>query len=132
MLTPRTPQDLIEGFLASRALTSSGSLPATPAGGFLPNQAPRSFCFWGVLGGYLRNRLSDLGVAVGRAGQLLHMHSPLNRGRIALEPVRDKDFVLLVLAGRKDVGALDCLLEVTEDVVDDDDSLGGVGRARHI
>ena len=55
--TPRMPQDLMEWFLASRALTNSGSFWATPPGGFLPKKAPRFFCFSGVLGGYLGCRL---------------------------------------------------------------------------
>lgn len=36
------------------------------------------------------------------------------------------------MAGRKDIGALDCLVKVTENVVDDDDSLGGIGRASNV
>jgi hypothetical protein len=47
------PQDLMAGCLASRALTTSGSLWAVPAGGFLAKKAPRFFCFSGVVGGYL-------------------------------------------------------------------------------
>lgn len=52
-LTPRMPHDLIEGYLALSDLTSSGSLSATLVGGNLAKKAPRSFCFWGVSGGYL-------------------------------------------------------------------------------
>lgn len=53
-LTPMMPHDFTEGCLAPRAFTNSGSLPATPAGGFLPKKEPRLFCFSGVSGGYLR------------------------------------------------------------------------------
>lgn len=51
--TPRTPHDLIEGYLASSALTNPGSFSATPPGGFLPKKAPRFFCFSALSGGYL-------------------------------------------------------------------------------
>lgn len=59
-------------------------------------------------------------------------NAPLNGARLALEPVRDEDLVLLPGAGREDVGALDSLVKVAKNVVDDDDSLGGVGRASHV
>ena len=39
------PHDLMEGFWALAALTYSGSLLTTEVGGYLPNQAPRSFFF---------------------------------------------------------------------------------------
>lgn len=59
-------------------------------------------------------------------------NSPANGARLALEPVRNEDLVLLLMAGGQDVGALHGLVEVAEDVVDDDDALGGVRRAGHI
>jgi hypothetical protein len=49
-----------------------------------------------------------------------------------LEPVRDEDLVLLVVAGGEDIGALDGLVKVAEDVVYDDNSFGGIGRAGDI
>jgi hypothetical protein len=57
LLTPTMPQDLISGCFALMASTKPGSRSATPVGGFLPNQAPRSFFFWGVVGGYLGSLL---------------------------------------------------------------------------
>ncbi len=121
------PQDLIEGFCVLRALTNSGSLVATPGGGFLPKKAPRFFCFSGVLGGYLGNNVRDL-----RGEGCVCQNIPLDGARLALEPVRDKDLVLLVVAGGEDIGALDGLVKVAEDVVDDDNSFGGIGRAGDI
>ena len=54
---------------------------------------------------------------------------PLNGARLPFEPVRDEHLVLLGIARREDIGALDGLVEVAKDVVDDNNSLGGVGRA---
>ena len=54
------------------------------------------------------------------------LNLPLNRARLALEPVGDEDTVLLGVAGGQDVGALDGLVEVAEDVVDQNDALGGI------
>ncbi len=52
---------------------------------------------------------------------------------LAGEPVGDEDAVLLgVVRGREDVGTLQRLREVPEDVVDADDALGGVGGARRV
>lgn len=53
--------------------------------------------------------------------------SHLDRARLALEPVRNKDLVLLVIITvRKDICALDSLVEVAEDVVDDENGLGSI------
>jgi hypothetical protein len=49
-----------------------------------------------------------------------------------LEPVRDEDLVLLVVAGGEDIGALDGLVKVAENVVDNDNSFGSIGRAGDI
>lgn len=54
---------------------------------------------------------------------------PLNGAGLALEPVRDKDLVLVVgVAEGEDVGALQGLVKVSKDVVDDYDGLLGVER----
>lgn len=58
---------------------------------------------------------------------------PLNRARVALKPVRHKHLVLLVLVTvGQDVGALDRLIKVAKDVVDDEDSLGSIRRTSNI
>ena len=67
-LTPRTAQDLTDGYLAFRASTYLGRASATPVGGCLPNQASRSFFFWSVLGGYLGLSISDTGI-LGSSGE---------------------------------------------------------------
>lgn len=82
LLTPTIPQDLISGCFALRASTKPGSRSATPVGGFLPNQAPKSFCFCSVFGGYLGGCVSE--VAVGTGGTVETDHSmgagsPLNQ-----------------------------------------------------
>ena len=52
---------------------------------------------------------------------------PLNGARLALEPVGHEYLVLgVVVAGGQNVGALDGLVEVAEDVVDDHNTLGGI------
>ena len=51
---------------------------------------------------------------------------PLDGARLALEPVGHEHLVLGLVAGGQDVGALDSLVEVAEDVVDDHDALGGI------
>jgi hypothetical protein len=52
---------------------------------------------------------------------------------MALEPVRHEHLVLVVrVAGGQDIGALESLVEVTEDVKHSDDALGGVSRASNI
>lgn len=57
----------------------------------------------------------------------------LDRARLALEPVRHIDLVLLVvIAVGENIGALDGLVKVSEDVVDNDNSLGCIGRAGDI
>lgn len=61
------------------------------------------------------------------------LNLPLNWARVALEPVRHKHLVFVVLvAGGQDIGALDSLVEITEDVKHGDDALGGVGRPSNI
>lgn len=62
LLTPRMPHDLISGCFALRVSTKPGRAWATPVGEFLPKKAPRSFCFSGVLGGYLWFRLVSVSV----------------------------------------------------------------------
>lgn len=58
---------------------------------------------------------------------------PLGRAGVALEPVRDEHLVLgMVVASCEDVGALDGLVKVPEDVVDVNDSLCGLGRTGYI
>lgn len=60
-------------------------------------------------------------------------NAPLNGAGLALEKVRDEHLVLgVVVAGRQDVRTLDSLIEVAEDVVDNDNSLGRLGRASYI
>lgn len=45
----------------------------------------------------------------------------------AAVPIRNDNLVLVVVvACGKDVGALDCLVEIPENIVDDDDSLCGI------
>jgi hypothetical protein len=61
------------------------------------------------------------------------MNLRLSWAQIALEPVRHEHLVLVVLvAGGQDIGALDSLVEVTEDVKHGDDALGGVSRTSNI
>jgi hypothetical protein len=57
---------------------------------------------------------------------------PLNGARLAVEPVRHKDLVLLVVARSEDIGALNRLVEIAKNVVDDDNPLGGIGRAGRV
>lgn len=58
---------------------------------------------------------------------------PVNLGRVALEPVGHVDAVLvLVVAVGEEIGALDSLVEVAKDVVDDNDGVLGVLRARDV
>lgn len=57
---------------------------------------------------------------------------PLNGARLALEPIGHEHLVLGVVAGGQDVGALDGLVEVAEDVVDDNNALGGIVGAGDI
>lgn len=58
---------------------------------------------------------------------------PLGRAGVALEPVRDEHLVLgMVIASCEDVGALDGLVKVPEDVVDVNDSLCGLGRTGYV
>ena len=71
--------------------------------------------------------LAELLLLLGGVGREL-----LDRERLAAEPVRDEDAVLLravLRAAAQDVGALQGLREVPEDVVDDDDALGRVAGA---
>lgn len=55
-----------------------------------------------------------------------------NGAWLSLEPVRHVDSVLLLVAVGENVCALDGLVEVSEDIVDDDDGLSRVGGARHV
>jgi hypothetical protein len=87
-------------------------------------------------------RLNDLGDALQRLrrrggpgeelAQLLALLLGVRRipgdvGRVAVEEVRHEDAVrALVVAGGKDVGALQRLREEAEDVVDDEDAVGGL------
>jgi len=108
-------------------------LAAAPGGGFLPKKAPRLFCFSGVLGGYLIRILAVKSTVIIWAPGRICKNIPLNRAGLAEEPVRNEDLVLVVLiAGRENVGALDGLVKVAEDVIDDDNALGGIGRASGI
>lgn len=50
---------------------------------------------------------------------------PADISGIVLEPIRHEDFVLVVLIARgEDIGALDGLGEVAEDVEDEEESFG--------
>lgn len=51
---------------------------------------------------------------------------PLDGAWLALEPIRHEDLVLLGVAMGENIGALNRLVEVAKDVVDDNDTLGGV------
>lgn len=60
-------------------------------------------------------------------------HLPLSWDRVAFEPIRDENFVLLILiAGGQNIGALKSLIEVSEDVEYRDETLGGVSRTNNI
>lgn len=52
-------------------MTYSGRASTTWLGGCLANQAPRSFFFCSVLGGYLEPSMSDTDIHVRRKGQRL-------------------------------------------------------------
>lgn len=57
----------------------------------------------------------------------------LNWAGLALEPVGHEYLILLmVVAEGKNVGTLDGLVKVAEDVIDDDNGLGSVGGASDI
>jgi hypothetical protein len=116
---------LIEGFFSPRALTYSGTFLATLGGECLPKKALRFFCFSSVLGGYLCVGVRDdsfLLVAKGAKG-----HLPLDGHGAALKPIRDEDLVLVVVVtAGENIGPLDGLVKIAEDVVDDDDSLGRI------
>lgn len=56
-------------------------------------------------------------------------NSPFNTGRTALKPVGNEDLVLVLhVAVSQDVDALERLFKVAKNVVDDHNSLGGIGR----
>lgn len=57
---------------------------------------------------------------------------PLNRAGLALEEVWNKDLVFLLTAVGKNIGTLERLLKVAKDVVDNEDSLGGVSGAGNV
>lgn len=58
---------------------------------------------------------------------------PLDWAGLAVEQIRHKHPILGVLvAGGQDVGALDGLVEVAEDVVDDDNALAGIRGAGYV
>ncbi len=62
-----------------------------------------------------------------------HGNAPLDRDRLPVKPVGDEHLVLLVVvAGGQDVGTLDGLVEVAEDIEDVDDTLLGIVRARGV
>lgn len=69
-------------------------------------------------------------------GQVYHSgdkHLPLSWDRVAFEPVRDEDFVLLMLiAGGQNISALKSLIEVSEDVEYRDETPGGVSWTSNI
>ena len=74
--------------------------------------------------------LAELLLLLGGVGREL-----LDRERLAAEPVRDEDAVLLravLRAAAQDVGALQRLREIPEDVVDGDDALGRVAGAGRV
>ena len=65
--------------------------------------------------------------------QAISKNLPLNGAGLSLEPVWDEDLVFgMVVACGKDVGSLEGLVEVAEDVVDGDDTLLGVRRSSHV
>lgn len=92
----------------------------------VPKKAPRSFCFCSVFGGYLDKLISI------QHHNATPSYVPLNGARVSLEPVGDEDLVLLFVAEGEDIGTLNGLVEVAENVVDDDNGLGCVGRAGHV
>jgi len=52
---------------------------------------------------------------------------------VPLEEIRHENLVLVVLIGRgKDISSLKGLGEISEDVIDIENSLGGIGRASDI
>lgn len=58
---------------------------------------------------------------------------PLSWHRVAFEPIRNEYLVFLVLIARgQNIGALNGLVEVSEDVEYRDEALGGVSRSGHI
>lgn len=78
------------------------------------------------LGGYAGGRVlleegTEILLLLRRVGR-----EPLDGAGLALEPVRDEDFVFLrVVRGCEDIGALKCLREEPEDVEDFNYALGG-------
>jgi DNA-binding transcriptional LysR family regulator len=75
-----------------------------------------------------------LGVACGAeelAKRTIHaLRHPAHLGRLSVKEIRHEDLVLARV--RKQIGALNGLVEVAEDVVDDEDGLGGVRRTSDI
>lgn len=66
-------------------------------------------------------------------GYDLDMVLPLDGTRVSLEPVRNENLVLVVfIASRKDIGTLQCLVEITENVVYGYNSLGSLCRASDV
>lgn len=57
---------------------------------------------------------------------------PLDGAGLAFEPVGDDDFVFFRGRSGEDVGALEGLLKIAEDVVDDEDALFGGGGACYV
>lgn len=55
------------------------------------------------------------------------MHIPFRRARSAIKPIRNKDLVLLVIvAGGKNIGSLQGLRKVSENVEHSDDAFGRI------
>ncbi len=58
---------------------------------------------------------------------------PGDIGRVSLEPIRYKNLVFgLVVCGGEDVGSLDGLREVSEDIVNEENGFGGIGWASDV
>lgn len=61
------------------------------------------------------------------------MFIPFDRAWLSLEPVGDENLMLLIDVTRcQNIGTLECLVEVTENIVDDYDALFGISWASNI
>jgi hypothetical protein len=116
----------MDGFDACKALTYSGKAAATSNGEFFPNHSPSFCCFSSVSGGYLWHFVlvacgrTERGRIGGRQKEIL----PFYRAGIPVEPVGHENFVLLFVTARgQDIGTLDGLVEITENIKHGDEAL---------